>query len=296
MKRTFSVPVVPSVVVLGALCLGCSAEGRDVTASPAPSSSQAPVGPGTTGTPSGIGSNDGGVVTKEPKSEVYGHSGTELYRLDPITKAVTRVGDFKSCGTTGGVIDIALDEDSNLFASTAQALFRVDPDTAKCTKIADGDYPNSLSFVPKGTVDANAEALVGYDKDDYVRIDPQTGKRSIIGSLGQGYTSSGDIVSVKGGGTYLTVKGNSCDDCIVEVDPATGALKKKLGSLGHADVFGLAYWAGNAYGFDKSGNLFEVDLTASKVTTKSIPLPKAPADLSFWGAGSTTSAPVSGPK
>jgi hypothetical protein len=67
---------------------------------------------------------------------------------------------------------------------------------------------------------------------------------------------------------------------------------RKLGSLGHADVYGLAFWAGAAYGFDLSGKLFEVDLTSGGVKTNSISIPKAPSDLSFWGAGSTTSAPV----
>ena len=55
-------------------------------------------------------------------------------------------------------------------------------------------YPNSLSFVPKGTVDPNVEALVGYNGGTYVRIDTVTGAVTSIGNLGSGYSSSGDIV------------------------------------------------------------------------------------------------------
>jgi hypothetical protein len=227
--------------------------------------------------------------TPEPIAEVYGHSAGTLYKLDPNTKAVTVVGDFNGCSS---VIDIALDENSKLFGTTSDALWAIDKTSAKCTQIGTGSFPNSLSFVPKGTVDPNVEALVGYEDSDYVRIDPQTGKKTVIGSIGSGYSSSGDIVSVKNGPTYLTVKGNNCDDCVLEVDPATGAMKKNWGSIKHADVFGLAFWAGSIYGFDNGGELFEVKVSGSTLTTTPIAIPGQPQGLSFWGAGSTTSAPV----
>ncbi len=280
--------------VLPAL-VACSAAGRDIaTGGDAGAASATSPSPSGTGSSSNVAGNDGGTANAPKVDEVYGHSGTDLYRLNPITKAVSLVGSFEGCQS--GVIDIALDQDSNLYGTTTKALYRIDRNTAVCTKIASGDYPNSLSFVPKGTVDPSDEALVGYNDDVYVRIDTQNGKVTTLGSLGQGYKSSGDIVSVIGGGTYLTVKGKGCADCIVEVDPSTGAMKKKLGTLDHQDVFGLAFWAGSAYGFDLSGQLFEVDLSGGTVQTKPIGIPKAPADLSFWGAGSTTAAPVTAVK
>ena len=224
-------------------------------------------------------------------NEVFGHSDTTLFRLDPKTKAVTEVGAFSDCGS---VVDIALDESSNLFAASYTELYTVDKATAKCTSIATGDYPNSLSFVPKGTVDQNAEALVGYDGSDYVRIDTKSGVKTKIGALGGGLVSSGDIVSVKGGKTYLTVKGGSCttNDCLVEVDPATGKLLKNWGSIEHKDVFGLSFWGGKIYGFNKTGDLFEVTFGTSQLATSMIAMPGKPAGLSFWGAGSSTSAPL----
>ena len=224
-------------------------------------------------------------------NEVFGHSNTTLFRLDPKTKAVTEVGAFNGCEP---VIDIALDEASTLYAVSYNQLYTVDKATAHCTSIAKGEYPNSLSFVPKGTVDQNAEALVGYEDSDYVRIDTKTGVKTKIGALGGGLKSSGDIVSVKGGKTYLTVKGGSCtaNDCLVEVDPGTGKLVRNWGSVEHKDVFGLSFWGGKIYGFDKTGGLFEVVFGTSQLATTVIPMPGKPTNLSFWGAGSSTSAPL----
>ena len=234
-------------------------------------------------------------TTQSGTSEVWSHSADTLYRLDPVTKQVTVVGRFSGCA--GDVIDIALDAQSNLFATTPSSLQRVDKATARCTKIADGDYPNSLSFVPKGTVDPNVEALVGYVGSTYVRIDTTSGAVTPIGSLGGpgGLESSGDIVSVINGPTYLTVVGPGCMDCIVEVNPKTGAITKNWGPLAHSDVYGVAFWAGSVYAFDASGGLFELTFTGGKLGTKEIPIPNATANggLQFFGAGSTTSAPVS---
>jgi hypothetical protein len=224
-------------------------------------------------------------------AEVYGHSAVTLYRMDPTTKQVTVVGNFQGCSS---VIDIALDKDSNLFGTTFDGLYRIDKNTAVCTHIASGGYPNSLSFVPKGTVDPNAEALVGYQGATYVRIDTVTGAITPIGSLQGGLSSSGDIVSVINGKTLLTVNGLNCGDCIVEVNPTTGDMIQNWGPLGYASVFGLAFWAGKAYGFNDAGQLFEIEFGMTNVMATPIPIPSAPPGLSFWGAGSTTSAPPIG--
>jgi hypothetical protein len=224
-------------------------------------------------------------------SEVWSHSADTLYRLDPGTKQITVIGRFSGCA--GEVLDIALDAHSNLFATTPTSLQRVDRANARCTKIADGDYPNSLSFVPKGTALADEEALVGYVGSTYVRIDPKTGSVTTIGSLGNaGLESSGDIVSVTNGPTFLTVFGPGCADCLVEVSPKTGAITKNWGPLAHSDVYGIAFWAGSVYTFDAAGGLFELTFTGGKLGTKEIAIPNKTADLRFFGAGSTTSAPL----
>lgn len=223
---------------------------------------------------------------------VYAHSPSVLYQLDPKTKTATVVGPFT--GGCADVIDIAIDGAKNAYATTFSAFYKVDLKTAACTHVSDGTYPNSLSFVPKGTLDPNAEALVGYFGSQYVRIDTTSGAVTNVGSLGQGYASSGDIVSVINGGTFLTVNGSGCGDCLLQVNPKTGDVIQNYGSVNHASVFGIAFWAGVVYGFDDAGQVFSITWKNNAITTTDIPVPNPPPGLQFWGAGSTTAAPPSG--
>jgi hypothetical protein len=223
-----------------------------------------------------------------PVPVVYAHSAGFLYKLDTTTNTVSVVAPFIGCTN---VIDIALDEASKAYVTTETGFYSLNLSNGVCTHIADGSYPNSLSFVPKGTLSATAETLVGYVGAQYIQIDTTTGAITNVGSLSGGYQSSGDIVSVIGGGTFLTVNGNGCGDCLLQVDPVTGDVVQNYGSVGHADVYGLAFWAGTAYGFDNAGELFSIDVAGGSVVTTNIPLPATLLGLSFWGAGSTTAAP-----
>jgi hypothetical protein len=216
---------------------------------------------------------------------VYAQSPTVLYKVDPVAKTMTTVGNFNGCTS---VVDIAVDANSNGYATTFSGVYKLDLTTAVCTLIATGSYPNSLSFVPKGTLDPSVEALVGYNGSTYIRIDTTTGAVTNVGSLTGGYESSGDIVSVANGGTFLTVTGNSCGDCLLQVNPVTGDMIQNYGSVNHAAVYGLAFWAGTAYGFDDAGELFSITWSGSSLVTTNIPTTMG---LEFWGAGSTTSAP-----
>jgi hypothetical protein len=199
------------------------------------------------------------------------------------------VGYFQGCTH---VADIALDQDSNMYASTGAALYYVETNTGRCTLVKTGAFPNSLSFVPAGTLDFAQETLVGYQGSDYIKIDTKTGTVTKVGSLGGGFESSGDIVSTKGGKTYVSVKGPGCADCLIEVDPTTGTLTKNWGPIGAVDVFGLAFWGGDVYAFTNAGQVLLVTFDGDKLTSTPLTITDPPAGLSFRGAGSTTSAPV----
>jgi hypothetical protein len=241
-------------------------------------------------------------------AQVFAHDATTLYVLDPNTKKVTMVGTF-DCLTSGSMVDIAIDRNGNMIGSAAHAnsmgrlaglLMTIDSKTASCQILSHPDSAiTSLTYVPAGTLLPGAEALVGYSEDMYLQIDPATGAVTQVGLLntaasgGTHWVSSGDVVSIINGGTYLTVTSDSPDsqgDRIVEVDPATGALKRIIGATGYKDILGLGYWAGVAYGFTLAGQLVQISLTNGASTV--IPIPDAPSDLSFLGAGTTTAAPI----
>ncbi|MEM6788841.1 MAG: hypothetical protein AAF715_15070 [Myxococcota bacterium] len=275
-------------------------------------SSTATGGGGMGGNPSastvsvGVGGAGGG---GDVDTEVFGHSGATLFRLDPVTNDITAVADFSGCNDAN-ILDIALDRDSTIFAVSRRGLFRVDRTTAACTEVNEfpgggQEYPDSLAFVPAGTLDPTEEALVGYEGDDYVRIDTTTGAISVVttNALGNGLISSGDIVSVIDGPTYLTVKNDFCscsDSCppdrIVQVDPADGRIVADFGTVDYPNVFGVSFWAGDVFGFSCNGELFRVTFGDSSVTTNLINFPSAPPGLAFFGAGSSTAAPVAPPR
>lgn len=228
-------------------------------------------------------------------SYIYAHSENHLYRLDPQTNAVSDVGVF-TC--TSLMWDLALDKDNVMYGTTSNSLVAIDPETAKCQNIAVGDgYPNSLTFVPAGVLDASEEVLVGYNVSTYVKIDKKTGQKTDIGSLnpnptGTDWVSSGDIVSIIGGKTYLTAKPfwefEPKADTLLEVDPKTGQALKVIGKVVLTDVWGLAFWGGRIYGFAEDGRAVELDLNSGKAKL----LTDLPFGLSFWGAGVTTAAPL----
>lgn len=243
------------------------------------------------------------------QGEVYAHSDTVLYKLEPISKSVTTVGAFDCVTGSSGMWDIALDKDGNMFGSvsdfTSARLVAVQKSTAHCETIATASsLPNSLTFVPAGILDPNDEVLVGFDQTSYVRIDKATGAVQQIGDLNpnptnQMWESSGDVVSIIGDKTYLTVKpwqsGLSSDpDYIVEINPQSGQVLKLIGQTGFPALWGLGYWGGVAYGFSETGQLCEIDLTTG--AGAGIPLSGMPSGLSFWGAGVTTAAPIEVPK
>jgi hypothetical protein len=243
--------------------------------------------------------------------EVYAHSELVLYRFDPIARDFVTIGEFGCLKGGDGValmLDIAIDRGGNMVGTAAMSehtvitgrLVSIDKATAACQVLRTGSYPNSLAFVPVGTVLPDREALVGYDTDRYVMINPDTGGVTGIGNLNapgaaSPWQSSGDIVSIVNGGTFVTVipKGalgpDAGGDRIVEVDPATGAVVRVIGATGTPALYGLGYWGGIAYGFSSGSQLIQIDLMSGAGTT--IPIAGAPA-AGFYGAGTTTIAPI----
>lgn len=246
---------------------------------------------------------------------VYAHTRDTLYLFDPTTDKLTTIGKFDCIGAADSVIDLAIDRSGAMYATTFHKFMTVDPTNAKCNVVKeeaiDVYYPNSLSFVPIGTVDDTKEALVGYREDpdtnfidEYVRIDTATGAMTSIGNLnplggvaGTYYDVAGDLVALirDNKKAYVIVKPDQAADAgpasdyLAEIDPKSGEIKQVIGATSQVQTYGFGYWAGKGYGFSADGRLTQIDMATGKTTN----VLSIDAGGGWYGAGVTTDSPVS---
>src|SRR5262245_53427578 len=63
---------------------------------------------------------------------VYAHTSGTLYRVHPLSYAITRVGDFVWPNGSDSMTDIAIDKDGVMIGISYTRVYRVDPATAVC--------------------------------------------------------------------------------------------------------------------------------------------------------------------
>lgn len=235
---------------------------------------------------------DTGGGSTAPVGQLYAETPDELYRLDMTTKAFAKVGKFTFNKNGASVTDIALDQDGSLYAITNDDLFTCTVEGAKCTWLAAlPSIFNGLTFVPKGTVSATEDTLIGISQDGaWTQITFAGSKVSLkkLGTYASPWLSSGDAFSVEGIGTYATLKGKGDSDSLASIDPKNGKILKVIGETGAKGLFGLAWWSGVFYAFSSDGNVYTLDVVTGKASVvKGI---QAPAGVKWWGAGVSTRA------
>lgn len=310
--------VTTGTLLLGAAAVACSS--TDNKSAPLPLADDTG---GTKKRDSGTtssSSSSGGSSGEEPleggaaAGRVYAHTDDTLYLFEPISKKLTTIGKFDCITAADSVIDLAIDRSGAMFATTFHKFLTVDPTNAKCTVVKEEStstyFPNSLSFVAIGTVDATKEALVGYAQDantgyieNYVRVDTATGAMTTIGNLnpnggiaGMYYDVAGDLVALirDANKAYVIVKpdtvpdGGTPTDYLAEIDPKTGTIKTIIGPTNQVNTYGLGYWAGKGYGFSADGRITEIEMTSGKTTN----VLTIDAGGGWYGAGVTTDSPV----
>ncbi len=232
------------------------------------------------------------VVTGGGLAFVFAHSSDTLYRMDK--SGFVKIGYFSFDKNPGSMTDIAMDKNGTLYGVTFDELFKCDSKTAKCTWLASlPESFNGLTFVPKGTVKANDEALIGVANSGTWNLIEVNGPTATVTKLGaySGYSSSGDAFSVESIGTFATVKDYSSfggTDILVEVDPTNGTVLKKIGDTGVSDLWGFAWFGGKFYGFSDDTNVYEIDTTNAKATISTTFV--TPKGVQWWGAGVSTRA------
>ena len=232
------------------------------------------------------GDSDSDTDTEE--AMVYAHSATVLYEIHPTELTVTVVGNFNFTQLLDQMTDIALDDEGNMTGITFNNIYTVDKETAQCQFLSalEGSTGfNGLSYLE----DENENPfLVGAENGSgtVYEIDPQTGAQVQMGMYGGGLTSSGDLVYVKDAGAFATAKHTGyTTDVLISVNTTTGA-GTIIGETGFTNIYGLAYWGGQLFGFTEQGEFVLIDPDTGVGT-----LVEA-TQYMFWGAGVTTRAPV----
>lgn len=246
-------------------------------------------GGGTDSNGNGSGSGNG---SNGEQVYVYAQTDTTLYRVDPDTLAITKVGDFGWPSSVGSdqMTDIAIDKNGQMIGVSFSRVYRVDPSNAACTLLSPslGGSFNGLSFVPATMLGMTGDdVLVGTENSDgkVFKIDPMTGVKTQVGDMGGSFASSGDLVAVEGFGTVQTVTGSS-SDVLATLAPQTFAATAVGSGTGFGMIWGVAFWKNKIYGFTDGGDFILIDPmtgVATRVTS---------TGQAWWGAAVTTLAPV----
>jgi hypothetical protein len=150
-----------------------------------------------------------------------------------------------------GVCDLAWHPDGVLYAVTCSGdLFQMEASSGRIA--AFGQLPvtgvNALTVGPDGLL--YGASLEGH----FFTVDVRARTYTFIASMG--YSSSGDLVFADDGRLFATVRATSASDLLVEIDPATGAVRP-VGHIGFVNVWGLAFDpAGTLYGGANPPSLF----------------------------------------
>jgi hypothetical protein len=198
---------------------------------------------------------------------VYATSGTSLYQINPSDWSETQIGTY---GVADSMTDLAMTPDGNIYTVSSSALYHIDLGTGAATKVmtVTGSLNNALTFLPDNR-------LLAADAGGTLKvIDPVAKTVTNIGSYGNGYGSSGDLVAV-GDGTMFGISAtgsgvSTSNNMLIIVDTGTGAATP-VGLIGYGNVFGLAYYKSRVIAFtgqSGTGRIIEIDPATGAATLR----------------------------
>ncbi len=220
-------------------------------------------------------------------TRMFVHTNKKLYLIDDLNFSLSEIGPFDA-PDGDNMTDLAVTPDGEIYTLSSSALFRVDRETAKATKVADvsGTLNVGMTFRIDGT-------LLATDKNGAVRsINPQTGQVTELGEIGNGYAMAGDLVGVADGRMFAIsdtgpMGNEDINNVLITIDPETGAFQESIGQIGFGRVFGSGVANGRIYAFTDEGYVIEIN-PSNGVGTERGYFP----NVSFWGAGVTPRAAI----
>ncbi len=243
-------------------------------------------------------------VTPLKPTIIYANTDKELYRMDPATKAVTRIGAF--VGTDGSPLpdtmtDVAVNALEKVYACSVGKIFTLEVPAAtgpvKATQMLTVTGPRmyALGIAPAGVLDVSETLVAGDAAGDLFWI-PETGAPVKLGgfgavvagdpglgTVGDSWQLSGDIAFFQNNGAPIglatvrpcTTPGDTStcktgNDVLVEIDVAALSTKSGTANLkkGFIGTGGTGF--GRLYGvaaFDDRVFAFQRITTKSGITT-----------------------------
>lgn len=219
----------------------------------------------------------------------------QIFRVLPETKKFVRVGTVQVVPREGKagkayapiLTDLALSEVHGLYGITYSELIKIDVrDPARSERVGVlkvGTSFNALAFDPEGKV---LYALAG---DTFFSVSLKTGMATMIGRVGSGGSSDGDLGFLAGAlyGTFSRADGSH----LVRVDVKTGKgvdvglirlipTQKTPAAKGKPvfRVWGLIWDGYKAWALTEGGHVLELDPKTARAT------PRFQTPLTFYGA------------
>lgn len=202
----------------------------------------------------GFDNDCNGVPNNDLECEFFAQTADFLYKVDPFKKTARKLIEVP------GLHDMDTDPRTKaLYGVTPEVLYRYEGDLNTWIEVGRlglnnlGDI-NGLAIDRDGTAFATGE-------NKLIRIDLQTGKGTIIGSMANDVISSGDCVINKGNTLFMTAKKRDEDDTLVIINHTdNSAMAQRLPmKTGFSNVYGLTAAWGKLYGLNSFGELILLD-------------------------------------
>ncbi|MFT3698725.1 MAG: hypothetical protein QM831_36600 [Kofleriaceae bacterium] len=245
------------------------------------------------GSNNGSGSND--------NFTVYAHSDTVLYSVDVVGKTLNKVGNFNA-PSNDAITDLAVAPDNTIYVISESAIYTADPNDGHVTKLgslaACGTKGVALTTTPDGKL------WTGDFSGSLCQIDTTQSPPALLApiSMTSGLALSGDFVAVSDGTVFGTAykksdnanSGTNLNNTLVKIDVPTGTVTS-IGPTGYPKLFGVAFAAGQVFGFthDGTGHVVTIDPTTGTGTLfGTFTDPGTNQGISFGGAGVSSLVPV----
>ena len=154
-----------------------------------------------------------------PRSWLFGtDSGADdgsstLLRIDRVSANSYVMGETRFVDVT----DVVFLSDGRLFGVTFTDLLSINPQTGVAVSIGSG-----IDFSAVNALDADSDGVLYAATllGEFIRVDPVSGRGTLIGTYGMNLTSSGDIAFAPDGTLFGTATDGGPSDFLIRIDVA----------------------------------------------------------------------------